>query len=172
MPPGTFFFEFGECAQLELGFGLELDLLLLLYLFSLRVSCCPAVLCPLLSPANKPMPAMLRRPRTTTHKLGCARPLACPVSAAFLASTSTSTTSSKTQQLGLGRQGGIRSESGLTNPVRREARAGPLLKNMAWNAQSRIHWNTGPGLKLPRFLGPDQRPDAFPGALRLCLCPT
>lgn len=91
MPTGTFFFEFGGRAQLELGFGLELDLLLLLCLFSP----CPAVLlssvlCSLLCPANKPVP-VLRRPRTTTHKLGCARPLACR----SLASTSTSTTSSK-----------------------------------------------------------------------------
>lgn len=57
--------------------------------YSLRVLL-SSVLCSLLCPANKPVP-VLRRPRTTTHKLGCARPLACR----SLASTSTSTTSSK-----------------------------------------------------------------------------
>lgn len=40
-------------------------------------------------------------------------------------------------------------------------------EEMAWNAQSRIHWNTGPGLKLPRFFRPHQRPDAF--MVPLCL---
>lgn len=152
--PGDFFFLSLASVASQLGFGLGLDLLrpglaLLCPVLPCAAVCaavcglcsyvCAVLLCSGrgLIPIPKLSQARVRAPLACQSRPPPPRKY-CYMHAAGLAASSMP-----------GSEGGIRLESELTNPVRREARAGGALKEVAWTAQSRIRWTTGLGLELP-----------------------